>query len=335
MNRIRWTPELVIEAIRRRHAEGKPLNTQAVIADGEERLCGAARRYFGSWQAALEAAGFDYKKIARPKGEKLPAGTWSRERILKLARKRLEEGKDMAAGRVRAQDPKLYSAAVLYFGSWAKVVEALGLDYEEVRLTQEWTPEKVLETLRQLYAAGEDISDTYINEHRGDLYGACETHFGGYREAVEAAGLPYEKVRRTREWSRERLIAYVKELAKKGPVNSRTSNLSQNTLQDHGFNSWAELLEAAGLRPEEHLSYRAWNRARTLKRLKERMALGKPMTATALKREDMALWNACNRYFGSPSQAFMELGLPVHPTALRQIGTKRPRRKHKEGENCD
>lgn len=332
MEQIKWTKERILEEIHRRHAEGKPLNAQAVVAD-EERLVGAARRHFGSWQAAIEAAGFDYHAIAHPRKNVLPPGYWSRSRVLEFARKRLEEGKDMAAGRVRIQDPKLYSAAVSHWGSWENVVEALGLNYEEVRLTKEWTPELVLETLRSLYAKGEDLSDNYMAEHRRDLYGACSTHFGGYRQAVEAAGIPYEKVRRTREWTREKLIAHVQELAKQGRVNTRTADICQNNLYDCGFNSWGELLKAAGLKPEEHLSRYIWDREKVIEKLKERMSQGKEMTASALRREDMPLWGACNKYFGSPSQAFMELGLPVHPTALRQIGQKRPRRKRvKEGQ---
>ncbi|MDI6871721.1 MAG: hypothetical protein QME79_10285 [Bacillota bacterium] len=56
MTRLRWTREAVLAAIRRRHADGWPINYAAVVAD-DEKLTGAARRLFGSWSATLNLGG--------------------------------------------------------------------------------------------------------------------------------------------------------------------------------------------------------------------------------------------------------------------------------------
>lgn len=318
--RQRWTPEAVIDAIQARWSAGKPLHSSAAVAD-DEALTGGARKQFGSWKAAVEAAGFDYALIARPKTPRHPSGYWSKGRVIMLVRERGLAGMDLSAHRSQQEDSRLYSAAVSQLGSWERAVTEAGFNYAAIRLTGTWTPELVLAELRQLHAVGEDLSDNHINRTRGDLYGACDTHFGGYRKAVEAAGLDYQQVRRTHEWSREALISYVREMAQHGPINSHTAEFATNTLNDHGFTSWQDLLAAAGVPFDGNIQY-IWTRDKILARLRERIDAGISCRPNVLKREDMPLWAACNTHFGSPTNALLALGVPVDRS--RNLGGPRP-----------
>jgi hypothetical protein len=60
----KWDSQRVLESIRLRHQEGKPLNFTAVHADFNGLIC-AARHYFGSWPNALAAAGIDPEQTPR------------------------------------------------------------------------------------------------------------------------------------------------------------------------------------------------------------------------------------------------------------------------------
>lgn len=51
-----WNRDRVIETIRRRHSTGKAVTFQAVREEDNPLLC-AGRDHFGTWQAALQAAG--------------------------------------------------------------------------------------------------------------------------------------------------------------------------------------------------------------------------------------------------------------------------------------
>jgi hypothetical protein len=53
----KWTPETVVARIRKGVQRGQPMNSVAVIRR-EQSLYGAGRNVFGSWAAALAAAGF-------------------------------------------------------------------------------------------------------------------------------------------------------------------------------------------------------------------------------------------------------------------------------------
>ena len=55
-----WTAEALIEEIRRKHRAGEPLNARDVTPNWIRRPAG---RLFGSWDAALAAAGLDPMEI--------------------------------------------------------------------------------------------------------------------------------------------------------------------------------------------------------------------------------------------------------------------------------
>ena len=61
----RWSKEKVIAAVReRKQKTGNLQSLQYKIVERENQsLIGAARIHFGTWQAAVEAAGYDYNKI--------------------------------------------------------------------------------------------------------------------------------------------------------------------------------------------------------------------------------------------------------------------------------
>lgn len=54
--RRKWDRQLILDAIRQRHREGKTLLYSRVRKE-DSRIVSAARRYFGSWHGAVDAAG--------------------------------------------------------------------------------------------------------------------------------------------------------------------------------------------------------------------------------------------------------------------------------------
>lgn len=57
-----WNEELVLQEIQRLHRAGEPLSSKH-MQDNDQSLFCAARRRFGSWDNALDAAGLDHTKI--------------------------------------------------------------------------------------------------------------------------------------------------------------------------------------------------------------------------------------------------------------------------------
>lgn len=151
MARVAWNPEMVIEAIRKRKADGLPINYQAVVQT-DEKLTGAARRHFGSWNAALEAAGFDpaeIKKQAR-NGPHKPYGFWTKEDVIESIRRAAAEGQDLSAHRMQKWNPSLVATAQRLFGSWGAALVAAGYSPDLVRRTGEWSKCQFWPTLAPL-----------------------------------------------------------------------------------------------------------------------------------------------------------------------------------------
>ncbi len=235
-------------ALQARLAQGLPCHYQAVVRE-DEALTGAARRYFRTWNAALEAAGLDAQAIRYPPITKRPRGFWSPERVLALLREHAAAGDALAAHTMDAREPGLVATAQHLFGSWEAAVTAAGYDYAAVRLTQSWTPDAVVARLQAAHRQGADLSDQTVQALVPDLYGAAQTHFGGWRPALGAAGLDPDHVRRTMRWDAERLRSLAEKLADAevppAPVFSALG--LPPTVRDH-YGSMAALWQAAGLR---------------------------------------------------------------------------------------
>lgn len=245
--RRQWSPDQVVAAIRARHAAGRPCHYQAVVRD-DEALTGAARRYFQSWNGALEAAGLDPRTIRWPRIAKRPAGFWSRDRVLALLREHAAAGHALAAHAMDAREPGIVPTAQQLFGSWEAAVTAAGYDYALVRLTQPWTPDSVVSRLQSADRGGADLSDQTVQMLAPDLYGAAQTHFGGWAPALTAAGLDPDQRRRTTRWDADRLRVLVEKLAEAGvpPAPVLAAMHLSGTVHDH-YDSMAALWQAAGL----------------------------------------------------------------------------------------
>lgn len=63
----------------------------------------------------------------------------------------------------------------------------------------EWTKEKVIETLKEMYEKGIDLSPSNLRRSYGKLRGACEGHFGSIGKALKAATIPDNVLKRARK----------------------------------------------------------------------------------------------------------------------------------------
>lgn len=201
----RWTKERIIAEIHRLHQQGVDLRPSSVSRI-KQTLPLVARHWFGGWRNALKAAGINYDAYVREMRRR--AINADKQRVIDAIRSLYQEGKlDELSGAWRYH-LSLFRKARHRFGSWRKAIEAAGLDYKKVVQRHKWSKERIVAEIRRLYADGKDLSITAVQRNRPDLLAIAQSprYFGSWRNAIEAAGLDYEMIKRQRGRRRKQPI---------------------------------------------------------------------------------------------------------------------------------
>jgi hypothetical protein len=200
-------------------------------------LLGGMRREFGTTARALKAAGVPY----------YPRHIWNRRKVLAGLRQVQREGRGLSLSSMLKGNRRLEAAAVKYFGSYGAAIEALGLDYAQVRTTQ-WSKEKIVGELRRLVESGVKPNGTDIRRANSRLYSASALYFGSLGKALRVAGIKYQK---GVGWSRVKVVRRLKDLARVGedlspPAMGKRFGTLVNRACEF-FGSYDKAIQAAGL----------------------------------------------------------------------------------------
>lgn len=157
----------------------------------------------------------------------MPKRIWTKEVVAASIRMEAEGGHDLSYSQIEKRVPALLRAAQRTFGSWSKAVAAAGLDYDSIRRYRKWTRDAVIERIQELHTNGMDLSWRNISTGKEAPLAAAALHAGrfhSWNDALIAAGLDPESIRRYRKWSRDTVRRELAKLAKDG------ISLDQDTL---------------------------------------------------------------------------------------------------------
>ncbi len=179
---------------------------------------------------------------------------WNKDAIALEILSMYESGETLNYSSVASNNLSLLRAATRYFGTWEDAVRYAGLDYDSIRRYKSWTRDRIIARIKELHAKGEDLSWRHVCLNVDPQLAAAATkksHFGSWREALEASGLNYDDIRKYREWDDERILEMVREFHRDGKeLNAKNMELEDITLitaARRRFDSWHKALTAAGL----------------------------------------------------------------------------------------
>lgn len=222
------------------------------------------------------------------------------------------KGEPLFSNYMRKNFQELLAAGIRYYGTWQKAVEAAGVPYEEVRRYHRWTQELILAKIQELYSQGIDLSfrAMMLSQYNSMVYAAIRAnHFGSWKKALEAAGLPANEIYRYRSWDEKAILSEIQKLQDLGAdLSSKAMDESANPLiatARRRFGNWGAAVERAGIDYSHIRRRRRWTQESIVQGIRELQQKGIPLQSSRVRREAPALFAAAckHRFFGSWSKA--------------------------------
>lgn len=239
-----WSKEEIINRIRRMAHEGLRIYLAAVAGREEWHLIRAAAYYFGSWRAAVKAAGFNYDVVRADK-------KWSHKKVLNAIWNLRGEGKAITSAAAQISEPALFAAACRkrLFGSWEKAVEACGLDYGRIKRYQQWDESGLKKAVADMEEAGVALNAKNVRANYPLVYFAACHRYVSWGKALKAFGYDPRSVALRRKRSKDEILEEIRQLRRKGV------HLSDNNVRKvapplyaaacKAFNGWVSARDAA------------------------------------------------------------------------------------------
>ncbi len=248
----KWTKEKIILILKNK-AKAKEDLLISNIGSGLEK---AIYRIFGNYEQALISAKINPKKA-------IINHIQTKEEILEEIISLHSQGIDINYTKLLHSNIKEYRNLVnksikRFKKSWKEIVEKAGIDYTPyIVKRRDRTKEVIIKEIKEIQAKGEQLNVSNIVNKYPSLISAATKKYSSWRQAIEACGMDYSKVKQQAEpLTENQIIDIIKEahslnydlnvsailkLRKDNPLK-RAYNASLNN-----FGSWRNAIKYAGI----------------------------------------------------------------------------------------
>lgn len=243
---------------------------------------------------------------------------WNAEIVISAVKALHLQGEKINAAYVQEKHGALYSAGVKYHGTWGKTLAAAVLIHAVPRRNI-WSKEIILAKIVEMAAKNEPLNNSYVKDKHSSLYTSSGTYFGGWAQAVEAAGISYDSVRLTapkRSWTKESIVAEILKRNAEGlslsgmVVQIEDIGLYEAAMSHFGKLGWAQARTAAGLTPIDPRPGIIYDKDVVAAQLKALHAEGEPLHFGGLRGKPYQnIITAAIRLFGSYAKALEAAGI--------------------------
>ena len=228
-----WDEDRVVEDILDLRRDGQSL----AYSRAPSKLVNAAKRYFGSWDNAIFAAGLDPDEI------RLRRRPYSDEQMIERIRELAREQPTMNFGQLHRHPDG--QALWRRFGSIEAGLSTAGLTKWPSRVLHDaYTPEEVVAALKERHRTGKSLRKSEIEEDSRLCLGITR-RFNTLEAALAAAGLEWQW-REMRSWTRKKILVVLRDrMRNRKPVTRRALGNSIASVILRQFGSLDAALDAA------------------------------------------------------------------------------------------
>ena len=324
----RWNRQTVCQELRRLHREHEPLH-HAAAETKHPALVLAAYRYFGSYGAAVNAAGLNYNRIRIR-----PMPSWDRQRVLRRIKELDTADSGLWKRAVRRVEPYLERAARRTFGSYEKAAKVVGIPHDRLKAPpyRIWSPVRIVSDLLALYRQDPRLlKPAALMESNPKLLRACRRQLGTYRQALQAAGIPYDQVVHPPSLSPQEVVSRLTSLFERGR-DLRYSHLRRHSSKLFNaarkcFGSYQAAVNAAGLDYPPSAPIRHWTAPLVLKNLTDMHRRKADLRWRQFRKANLPLYQAAKHYFGSYQTALKKAGIDYARMTTEQLHRQLPARR--------
>jgi hypothetical protein len=179
-----------------------------------------------------------------------------------------------------------------------------------------WSKDAIGVEILRLYAAEEPLSYGEVQKTNLRLLRAATRYFGSWQAAVEYAGLDYDRIRRYKVWTEDRIVEEIqkyfsqgKDLAWRHMSTELDPSLAAAAIRPNRFGSWRAALHAAGLDYDDIRRHRAWDPDQILLELRRLHEIGASLRVSDAAEHSPSLVAAARRHFDGWYEAIIAAGL--------------------------
>lgn len=298
----------VLDRLRAERSAGRSMYATAMIRRSST-VHRSAIRIFGSWLAAVRAAGID-PELARGSWK------WTSERIQQVLQSRVRRGLSIQSHHMARECPGLLDSASLRYGTWRAAVRAAGCEGALPPQQRHWTRKELIRLLRAIRKERGTVTYKALGKMNQPGFlsplVSVERHFGTLSRARVAAGLPaYEW--RPRKWSRIGVIDAIRARVKRGQ-SVRTGAIQEEAgglmvAAHRYFGTWSKAAQAAGAGRLLGAPFRRWTKESILDRIRRASREGRSLAGRDFRKADPGFYNTACRHLGGWARAVQAAGL--------------------------
>jgi hypothetical protein len=285
-----WSPELIAKQIRRRSNAG--LSIAATKAP--QPLVNAGKRYFGSWRAAVEAAGLEYDRV------RLYLEPYSKRQLIAALRQAAVGHPEWT--QTDLSHSSLGGAASRLYGSLERALHVAGITGWPRRIIHDVQPAPaVLRAIRARRRAGDSLRYRDVAREANWIVHSATRHFGTWNGALDAARVAAPENKWTEATIMRALRARMKARRSMRAIDVRREDAPLYAAVIARFGGYYAAAKKLGVKRTDQ----QWSKERVRRELRKRVVKGR----VTRRRAGIKLVSASTRYFGSFAAAKREAGV--------------------------